>query len=379
MANQIPEGYSDQSKKKIKETLDQVILSERIKKELQTLPKYQAYLAQFNPVSVENFINRYAFDKFMYLNYADTYQRQVENDLIGYRELAEERLWEIQQKKLFNLQCQWRAGQISLPEVDISYDFQKWQHNIRNCPFLEPITEEEIDLYIRFLRSNDSDDSEYRADWQEYEEITASHQNRDEDDSQSNIPAWYQFYDTYNNTASLMDLPDPRGEKEEFYLNLYFAKQKQNNADTEVMLPSDPQSMLPSIDCFDNKQIEDFVRICETRKELELYRNYSSFQDIDDDMEELEEALSILQEAHEVVAIETHHNWKEAVIKAARRYQNSQIALALPSVYEEYQFKHQANIGYDNDSEVDDSWMNNIKTQIIQGRLLNGESPDFNY
>ena len=94
------------------------------------------------------------------------------------------------------------GNQIQLPGVETTWDFGKWESNIRNCPFLDPITEEEVDLYIRFLETNDDSHGDDWQEWQNYEEIIGNY--RDDEEDTSSIPEWYQFYNLYKGTASLM-------------------------------------------------------------------------------------------------------------------------------------------------------------------------------
>ena len=71
-----------------------------------------------------------------------------------------ERLKEILQKKLFDMQCLWRAEKIIIPEINVSSDFRYWEANIFNCPFIEPVTENEIEIILKHLTKEEP----YRLD-----------------------------------------------------------------------------------------------------------------------------------------------------------------------------------------------------------------------
>ncbi|HEX2983457.1 MAG TPA: hypothetical protein VHO28_07930, partial [Ignavibacteriales bacterium] len=98
--------------------------------DLKTNSIYKDFFGKYNKTSVESFINNYAFQKANLLKYGESYLLNEEKLFLTQKNKAELRLWEIQQKKLFNLQCQWRAGMISLPEIETSYDFKYWEKNI---------------------------------------------------------------------------------------------------------------------------------------------------------------------------------------------------------------------------------------------------------
>ena len=85
------------------------VTEEKIKEELQTIPKYQEYFKKFPEKEVKNFIDAYARKKYYYLNHGERSVRNAEYDLTKYQREAETRLWHIQEKKLFNAECRWRA------------------------------------------------------------------------------------------------------------------------------------------------------------------------------------------------------------------------------------------------------------------------------
>lgn len=80
------------------------------------------------------------------------------------------------------------------------------------------------------------------------------------------------------------------------------------------------------------------------------------------------------------VPVAAHDDWREAILVAARRYENLQTARALVGVYEDYRFKRQAGLGYeDNIPEHFVYLCAHIKEQIVEGRRINGEPGDLNF
>jgi hypothetical protein len=90
-------------------------------------------------------------------------------------------------------------------------------------PFIEPITEEEIEVGIRFLLESEDDINRHYRYWQDYagfkigeiEDETDEYQDVGDDNSKyyataEEMPAFYTFYDTYMKTSHLFNLPDIR-------------------------------------------------------------------------------------------------------------------------------------------------------------------------
>ena len=157
------------------------------------------------------------------------------------REAAAQDLWAIQQKKLFDLQCRWRAEQITLPGVRHAQEFRQWEKYIEHCPWLPPITADEVALYEAYLRSDDYEPSRNWR-WQDYVSFRSTAEsaagpgeqgeaNDDDDDQEESCttaenrgyrtrPAWYAYHSAATGADQLLALPDVRGEKEAFYINL---------------------------------------------------------------------------------------------------------------------------------------------------------------
>src|SRR5665213_924310 len=87
--------------------------------DLKNNSKYKEYFEQYRPDSIEEFIKSYSQQKGnCWLRHGEMYLK-LENDAHNwFRVEADKCLWEIQQKKLFNLQCLWRAEKIQLEGVE---------------------------------------------------------------------------------------------------------------------------------------------------------------------------------------------------------------------------------------------------------------------
>ena len=114
--------------------------------ELNNNPEIQQLKEKYSHSSVDSFVRFYATDKVRILEWGQFNDQWDEDNNIQWVELANEGLSQIQQKKLFDLQCLWRAGNIDLEGVLISNDFSRWERDVMNCPFIPPITPQEVDL-----------------------------------------------------------------------------------------------------------------------------------------------------------------------------------------------------------------------------------------
>ena len=186
-----------------------------IKAELKNNAWLKDYLLQTYPNARERFLDEYAGEKIRWLEYGEQQKEKLEDEDLQFYHTAFNKLEEIQQKKLFDVQCQWRAEKLVIPEIKISFDFGYWEKNILNCPFIEPITENEIDLYNQYMLSNNYENHiDWFLSWQNYEQIKLAYVSENEN---ANFPEWYDFHNGRTGSSVFMLLPDIRGEKEEFY------------------------------------------------------------------------------------------------------------------------------------------------------------------
>ena len=99
-----------------------------------------------------------------------------------------------------------------------------------------------------------------------------------------------------------------------------------------------------------------------------------------DDDEELQEAITSLLESNERIEIDGWYDWREAVIKTARKYERRQIHKYMDIVYNEYLQRRAMGISYEKPKkDHNESLSEMIRGQIFEGRRLNGEPEDFNF
>lgn len=358
----------------------------KIVDELNNLPEIQQLKEKYYPSSVDTCIRFYARDKVNILEWRQVNAQSDEDNDLQWVNLANEGLSQIQQKKLFDLQCLWRAGNIVLKEVLISNDFTRWERDVMNCPFIPPITQQEVDLYCQYLQSNNYED---RADhglgrWQEYDEIIESYHS---DNANRNFPEWYDFYNSRMGTGVYMSFPDVRGPLEDFYLKLYhgynsLVKLAENK---KPETPTQTTNKLPPLYAYDIDQLEWFVNTFEDKQTQEYAELCGAFRDLDDYDYDWIFDKALLSSTADPIPVLPWHSWKEALHRSADWYRRKKITEAMPVAYESYCIRRDAGIPFENDSydEKFEDFMKetrqNIIDRIIEGRVLNGEPPDLNF
>ncbi len=371
---------------KFEEEIRVEIIRQQTEDELRSQSIYQEFFNQFNPHSVESFIKNYARRKALYLTRGQEYINLQEQKELKYKMLAEEALWSIQQKKLFNLQCQWRAEQIKLKGIEHTTQFLTLGTNIQHCPFIAPVSNAELELFISFLKSGQANQVFGFDNWQDYDAFKS-----EADDCyfpgidgplELHMPAWYKFFDEQMGTGYLLTLPDLRGEKEQNYRAVARKQELKEIKNKESKKTSDNR---PFLSIFDTTIVESFVKQFEDKRTLKYCKAVEEFQSQIDDNIELDDALETLRLAGSKVAIRAKADWKDAIIDAARQYEMSQIADALTAVHQEYVFRRENGINFPQ-SLIDkkrEEYTYNLsdlaKSQILLGRKLLGEDENMNF
>jgi len=374
---ELPKHVSDDIKKK--EEYGKNIV--KFENELKSDPKYREYFKKYNETSWDGFVHHYARQMASCLRFGEFYVNKLEKRELKYYNAAEANLWHIQQKKLFNLQCQWRAEKITIPEIEITTDFDYWGHKIKSCPFLEPITEEEFNMYIDFFTSPTFDieiDSytDY-INWQDYFMYKRQLSADPDSDVGISYPEWYFYYDGRMGTSELINLPDVRGEKESFYIKLWHKDWRKKN-------PPKPNPKLdrrPSFNYFDVDIIENFVNTFEDKTIKKYYNAYKQLHPRRNE-ENIDNIIFDLEEINEPVEIDYNADWKEGIKKAYQKYEHQKTAEQLENAFRDYKSKIDMGIGFTDDSKHEDTMKSLREAQrkhIIEGRVLNGEPADLNF
>lgn len=349
---------------------------EQITEDLRTNPRYQSYFKGFQPGSVDDFIKDYAWRKKMWLDYGQSALDRKARAETHWIEAAALHLSYIQQKKLFDVQCRWRAEQATFPDILICADFRTWEKDVLNCPFLEPITPDEVECYQQFLQSNNANLEEMPyVRWQAYTDFKEAYQT---DNADEPFPEWYEFHNNRTGAGVYLTLPDIRGEKEGMYLDLYYGRQEATRTAQEKTAPA--RDTRPRLAYYDTDHLRFFITTFEDAHTRELYEAYTYSNRHREEERSLEVIISFLLNTDEVIPIERHADFREALREAAHRYELQKIADHLPIAYQEYCLNQSLGLRSPIDEKDQlakgaEGW----RDRILEGRKLAGEPEDFDF
>ena len=118
---------------------------------------------------------------------------------------------------------------------------------------------------------------------------------------------------------------------------------------------------------------------------MKYYKAVEGFNNRLDANIDVEEAIHTLRNACEEISLSASEDWREAIIESARNFELKQIAAILPVVFQEYHFRLENSINFQQ-SELDKKRAESAfqicevaRKQILLGRLITGETEDFNF
>jgi hypothetical protein len=369
-----------QEEKSEKELLDE--MGKTFLEELKSNPKYKPFFEQFNSSSVQTFQDTWAREKARLYVWKKYYTSQAEIIHTEYMETAKEKLWEIQQRKFFDLQCRWRANQVEVPDLLTTIDIKYWEAHIEKCPFLSPISTEELERYISFIENSNWEDAieftYYEEDWQDYDDFKEYYfGNKDVFHEPS---PWYEYYETVTGLSSLYHLPDNKTPNEDKYTECYRDFERRNKKE-EPAKPYESDNR-PVLWSFENNNLENFIEKYEDNNTIYLYRCAEKVKSgyLDRD---LEEAIKVLKLAEEKIYLSSAKEWNTSIIDASHEYVKKRLVQDLPGAYKSYMFRIENKIPFEEDESRHDQWLDEYRMkyreEILKGRELMGEPRDFNY
>lgn len=349
---------------------------DEILKGLKEDPRLQEEFAGYEPESVEAFYRDYASYKANLLKYGPGLLENQDKEELKWVEAAFEAFEQIQQKKLFDLQCLWRAEQVELPGILISYDFMYWENNIMNCPFLEPVTGEEVDMFARYMQdfNYDPDPEISGKDWQNYPELKQAY--HDDRTSAINFPDWYDFHNTCTGNSLYLSLPDVRGQKEQRYLDLYIAEKREKKAS-----PAPVKERMPGIHIYKAGFLDWFVLTFENEETQACKERYLEFDDQEQTRHDT--ALDFAEDLKRhggIWPMKTNSNWLDGLEQCVQAYAIKKTTDALPVAFEQYQMLLNLGVPYEFESEEIHKFLqNDMRSRVLRGRVLAGEPEDFDF
>jgi len=341
---------------------------------------FMKYLEEFRVGSSKSPIDDYITIRYRWFEHGNLFKDILEKERTKWIDFAFIGLGAILQKKLFDLQCLWRAKQITIPSINISKSFDKLERDIFNCDFLDPITEVEIAMYQDFLTQGDFIFNDYEdfCDWQNYEVIKYDFEC---ECFESMASAWYSFQNKITGNSKLFLLPDSKGIREQFYLDLVKSHRYKMNPQ-EALKENQITDSRPFFNIYEDKILLHILKSFDTKEAQNLFEYYyEGFERRQDENEVYKSIFNELIKVNEVVPIESHINFKEAIKKAYHRYKCKKIADHMPIAYEQYLLNRQFgfSIPSNSDSILWTMLILSVENTILDGRELSGESRDFNF
>ena len=369
--------YEERFQSSVTELYNEKELKTKWHKEILENPSMQEYFKSFSSSSIESFISSYLIDKYFAYSNADSYQQRAEKKRSRWIDEAEDHLKIILNKKLFDYQCLWRAEKVTNEYIRITNDFLVWQEKIFSCPFIEPLTQEDIKMYQDFLLQTveDYDNIAEQYELQNYDDFKINYQGNEEDGLQ--LPDWYEFHNLRTGNSSLLLLPDIRGEKELFYARLFV---KDRDKDLPPYIPN-PDLNKPHLSAYDKENLLFFVNTYEDEETRIKFANYFEVfkkHTLDRDYD-LNELIMYMEEEEEIIPIEAHYDYRTALYIAYNKFKLNKLAEHLPYAYEHYLFNKKMGIPFEEGDNFYEDLSNNCLKMILDGRALNGEPRDLNF
>jgi len=377
MENTTPQGDDSKDKKesleeKIKRSIAENKHDESIKEDviedLTNNAKYADFFAQYNDYSVSRFIEQYAYQKSMSVRFNSFHINQEDKAVNLHRTQAEWALKAIQRKKLFDVELQWRANLFELPNITYTVDFEYWRKNALNCPYIDPITAAEVDIYKQFL-------------------LQYTYQNKVDDNGEENFfatedivgwmregsgPAWYMYHNLMTGAGKYLLLKDERNEEEMYYRELNWDRMEEEKKKEAAEQGEKPiEVRLPSLDS-DKDSINAFAKQFESVLGYERIVRSTKPKFSKDLNFELGDLLIYMQEIEKHVPIKAHYDWRIALAEAYHDHTQKHIAAALDAVFEDYQFKMETGIGYPLIEET----MGQPVSEIVIAQIEKGKAID---
>ena len=369
-----------------------------IKQDLLTNPRYAALFAPYHPEAVARFARDYASHKFNWQWQGPKAEHAQTEALTEPSEAAYNRLWDIQRKKLFDLQCRWRAGQITLPGIGCTCDFAAHDVAIENCPVLPAITPDELAMYADFVRqATDFDDDVLDCyyndggeprEWQDYEGMRLFDEEFERDTPDHECegvapPAWYDFHNGRTGLGYLLRLPDLRGPLEKPCIDAYYAARRAEAAAQPA--PPPPADARPTFltpaqeEALEHALLHQF----ETPKLRRQHAAYLLLQAQEAADEQVEADFAYLKALgpDAAVPLEAAPDWRAALRQAVVETRRQQLLAHLPQVFEDYQLRQAQGISHPEAEEPQyrSTYHRHLREILLDGRELLGQPRDFNF
>lgn len=311
------------------------------KHQIKQLEKVQQWLKEYDEWDVDNIISYFEESQAREEKYKNYYRERRLQEQQEAEDAALLCLKVILHKKLFNMECQWRANEVELP-LDITWSFHKYENNLFEATFLEPITQEELDTFIDYCLSDEYEHFDLSMA-QNYEKLVAYGTGQKYNtpfeavdrllNPDPHYPHWYAWYDRHFGTGELLKLPDERGDGEQVLLSAYHKGKGtdmsgiiegfQNIGKTKTLVAFHPDFMAFAEHIGDHRMRTFFKTQTEHLHEFET--------------EDGKRWINYLENIfYQKIPISAADDWRKAVREAGFRHLQQNTAKVLPALYDQY-------------------------------------------
>jgi hypothetical protein len=363
-----------------------------------TNASYDEFFAPYQPAVRESFAYHYVLRRQTWVNDGEREARRPGRHLNLHEKEAYRTLWAIQQKKVFDLQCRWRAEEVrDVPGVVITNDFQTLGFDIEHCTAVPPISPDEFALFLAWVKQADyaanfDDMFDSRFDWQQFRLVRETLAPDAPPiagravPTRKAVPDWYRFHNEHTGHGQLLYLPDVRGAKEERYWDAWRAGEDEKKAIAEAAGTAPPPDARPSYLPSEELRVlaQEFARRFEPSR-LNRWREVSELlhPPVTDEDRKFTTIVARMQMMTEPVPIAAGSDWRTATRDAFLAYCHRKLVECLPLVYEEYQQRQDWGITQPNRLEDNFALKHDIagfyRGWLLDGRARLGEPGDFNF
>jgi hypothetical protein len=350
--------------------------------------RYDDFFADYQPAVRADFARHYVMMRERWLHDGQDSERRHPRSYDLNLRAAYAGLWAIQHKKVFDLQCRWRAEQVrDVPGVLICDDFASLSLGIENCAAVPPISEDELAVYLDWLRQADyerdlNDPYDQRWDWQNYRAIRealapeappAGSRAKPKSATKSLPLSWYRFSNERSGHDALLHLPDVRGHKEERYWDAWRAAEAERAAIQAAAgdAPDPRPRYLPLAELRElGRQFAQRFEPGKVNRWRELSELLNPYQTEEDRKFRL--VLSWLQMQKEPVPVPAGADWRAATWQAFYAHSHQKQLEYLPQVYAEY--GQNLELGLPQPCRVDFDPLEYDTSKYYRGWLLDGRA-----
>ena len=366
--------------------------------DLLTNARYDEFFAPYQPTLRQSFAHHYVLHRQHWVNDGEREDARPGRNLNLHEKEAYRALWAIQQKKVFDLQCRWRAEEVrDVPGVLIADDFQTLGHDIEHCTAVPPITPDEFALFLAWVQQADyaanfDDMFDSRFGWQQFRLVRETLVPDAPPiagrviPTPKVVPDWYRFHNAHTGHGRLLYLPDVRGTKEDRYWDAWRAGEDEKKAIAEAAGTLPPVDPRPSYLQGDELRAlaQAFARHFEPPR-LNRWREMSELlhPPVTEEERQFNTMVARMQMMTEPVPVAAGPDWRTATRDAFLAHCHRKLVECLPLVYEEYQQRQGWGIAQPNRLEDNFALKYDLaglyRSWILDGRTRLGEPENFDF